>query len=155
MAHKKQAVRLATAATPQVVVSASSSSAINRSCRATSSFVSAARNGMRARMSAWAKTIPSLPRPMAASDSLRGKAELSYRSYRPKRPQSKRRERNEGAPAGITPTRRIKTPNRPQKAKLQIRNDRGGGMSTSPSSFLGPEEGPTGSEQDDVSRPHP
>ena len=36
---------------------------------ATSSFVSAARNGMRARMSAWAKTIPSLPRPMAESDS--------------------------------------------------------------------------------------
>jgi hypothetical protein len=29
--------------------------------------------------------------------------------YRPKRPQSKRQEQNEGAPAGIAPTRRIKS----------------------------------------------
>ena len=82
-------------------------------------------------------------------------AEPSYRSSRPKRPQSKRREQNEGAPAGITPTRRIKLLEGPSKAKLQIRTDRGGGMSTSPSSFQGPGRARLGSEQDHVSRPHP
>ena len=85
----------------------------SRSSLATSSCVSAAPNFMRAPMSAWAKTTPSLPRPTAASDFLRVMAEPSYRSFRPKRPQSKRREQYEGAPAGITPTRRIEAPRRP------------------------------------------
>src|ERR687898_3089416 len=106
-------------------------------------------------MSAWARIIPSLPPPMGASDSSRGPAEPSYRSFRPriirpKRPQSKRRERNEGAPAGIAPNRRVRGSRllRPSSDP----DSRGGGMP--PPFVVSGSNGPHGSEQDDVSRPH-
>ena len=52
----------------------------------------------------WARPIPDAGRPS-----------VCIGRHRPKRPQSKRREQNEGAPAGITPTRRIQAPTRPLK----------------------------------------
>ena len=77
----------------------------------------------------------------------------SFRIGRPppaKRPQSKRREQDEGAPAGIHRTGGSSS--RLQGAKLRIRTQ--GRWVPPPLRRFGL-RGPAGSEQDDVSRPHP